>query len=130
MTSRSVLAGGCLALAMLTTAACVPLNEAINSRDLKCGAVPEDICVRLADDIVGHWDPEMVTREGPLALFRVRPVGCDALPRRDAAMTRCWEVLATTAVRADGSDGVGFNVIYYQNVSGGLFDEDGVVVGN
>ena len=37
---------------MLAAAACVPLSEAINSRDLECGEVPEDTCITIADHFV------------------------------------------------------------------------------
>jgi hypothetical protein len=56
-THRTALAIAYVAVAMVTAAACLQLNEALNSRDLECGEVPADICTRLADFMVGGWDP-------------------------------------------------------------------------
>jgi hypothetical protein len=128
VTSRSILAGGCLALAMLTAAGCAQVNEAINSRDLECNEVPEDMCVRLADHAVGHWDAANDVQNGPIVRIVVRPIGCgdfehEGMPRRPG-MVRCWGAEAW----AEGGAGVG--VGYYQNADGRIFDHDGEVVGN
>ena len=105
---------------MVTATGCVPLNEAMNSRDLECGGVPDDICTTLADDVAGHWGavPEL----DPIATVRVEPIDCgDAFEPR--AMVRCWDVEAIPA------DGGGYGGIYAQNGDGNLVSPFGGVIG-
>ncbi len=107
---------------MLTASACVPVNEAINSRDLECREASDDVCTRLADDIVGLWDPADAAREGPIVWVVVQPVACDGLDRPSIA--RCWGVDASTA------SGVGLGGAYVQFKDGSLYDQNGAVVGD
>jgi hypothetical protein len=130
VTPRAALAGACLALAMLTTAACSQFNDAINKRDLQCDEVPEDICTTLADDL-SEWFPHRVAEHGPIVKVSLRPLECGAvIARRDQVVARCWEGNGNAAVRADGSEGAGFHKIYYQVTNGRIFDGNGRLVGS
>ena len=118
---------------MLTAAACVQLDEAVNSRDLECGEVPvpDDVCVRLADDIVGKWSSSgfpVVAEAGPIVKVTVAPGHCANVKRPDPAVERCWAVDATTRVLADGSPRGGISRTYYRTDDGRIFDEDGLAV--
>ena len=113
---------------MLTAAGCVQLNEAVNSQDLECVEVPEDICARLADDIVRVWDSEAT--EGPIVLVQVRPVACRDIGRQDPAMVRCWVVEGSTAGELDGSGGAGIGWEYFQNMDGRIFNVNGEAIRN
>ncbi len=112
---------------MLTAAACQQVNEAINSRDLECGQVPEAICTRLADHIVGLWSPASIAESGPLVKVTLVPVDCEP---NFPDMVRCWEVEAVTAGVAEGSGGAGIVATYTQRPDGTLVGEDGTVIGN
>ena len=123
----------CLTLVMLTATACVQLDEAINSRDLECGEVPvpDDVCVRLANDIVGKWSSSgfpVVAEAGPIVKVTVAPGHCVNVKRPDPAVARCWTVDASTAALADGSHRGGLVWTYYQTDDGRVFDQDGVAV--
>ena len=120
--SGTALVGLCLVLAMLTAAGCVQVNEAVNSRDLECTDVPEDLCTTTADHFVTLWDPESAAESGPLVKFHMRSTTC-VKPRHPDAV-RCW------AVEAHPGSGAGIGGEYYQNVDGRIFDEGGVPVGN
>ena len=114
VTTRSVLAGLCLALAMLTASACVQVNEAIKSRDLDCREVRDDICVRLAD----LADAPSRAKFSTIVRIVVRPTDCgdieDSGMVRRPGMVRCWGsrhgpraaqalALGTTRTRTAGS---------------------------
>lgn len=129
VTVRRALAGANLVLAMLASGACAQFNEAVDGRDLECTAVPDGICARLADDIVGHWDPADAAIEGPIVKITVGPGDCGAVERPDPAIARCWAVEASTAGLADGSGRSGIRWVYSQHVDGSLFDGDGQIVG-
>ena len=128
VTTRTVLAGVCLAVAMLTASACAQIHEAVNGRDLECGEVPEDTCITIADHFVTLWDPQLLAQYGRLVKVRVTPFDCAAV--RQPAMVRCWVVEGSTTVLADGSGGGLGGVHYYQRVDGTLLGEDGAVIGN
>ena len=123
-TTRSVLAGGCVVLVMLTTAACVQVNEAINSRELECDGVPDDICVRLAD----LADPPSRAKFSTIVRIVVRPTDCgdieDSGMVRRPGMVRCWGVEAWAA------SGAGVGLGYYENADGRIFDDGNEVVAN
>ena len=125
-TYRTAFAGAWMVLAMLTASACQQLNEAINSRDLECTDAPDDICVRLADDIVGLWDARGVARDGPIERVLVNPVDCSVIKRPNPAMARCWEAAGTIA----GSGGGSIGTYYVERVDGTLTDDEGRVIGN
>jgi len=115
---------------MVTATGCVQLNEAMNSRDLECGGVPEDICARLADHIVRHWDPEVAARLGPIVLVTVEPADCRRVERQVPGMVKCWQAMGSPGVPEDDPGWQGSSWRYYQNVEGLIFDErGGVVVG-
>ena len=125
VTSRPALAGACLALAMLTASGCAQINEAVNDRDLECNGVPDDICITLADHIVGMWDePAARGTEGPIVRVLLRPVDCRVAERREPATTRCWEVEASTAT------GSGISRYALQRVDGTFIGPNGKVIGN
>ena len=120
-----------MALAMLT-AACVQLNEAVNDevngRDVECNEVPDDICVRLADDL-SQWFPDRVAEHGPIVKVNVRPADCSrAIASQGQVVARCWEGMGNAAVRADGSEGPSFGRIYYQVTDGRIFGNAGRVL--
>ena len=121
---------------MVTATGCVPLNEAMNSRDLECTGVPDDMCVRLADDLVSQWLPSMAGQAGPIVKVTVKPVDCGELTESREAVVRgltiapgarCWEGTGEAAVKADGS-GMGLEFGYYQNADGRIFDDRGWAV--
>ena len=123
VTTRTVLAGGCLALAMVTAGACVQVNEAMNSRDLECTGVPDDICAGLADHIVRQWDPDSAAQFGPIVKVKVTRVDCGRV-QVNPANVRCWEVASGTAGLFDGSRGAGVGDIYGQRVDGTIWAGD------
>ena len=109
---------------MLTAAACVQVNEAVNSRDLECGGgVPEDICVRLADDLVSQWNPAFVADVGPIVNVTVKPMNCGRIANAGPAIVRCWEGMGEAV---DGS----IDAHYFQTNDGRIFAEAGRVVEN
>ena len=111
---------------MLSAAACVQVNEVISGRDLECNEVPEDICVRLANHIVGVWEPANGAEFGPPVRVQVRPVGCEISPE----MKLCWDVTAGSEGFYDGSGGEAIGKTYYQRWDGAVYDLEGGVVGN
>ena len=113
----------------MTAAACMQVNEAVTGRDLQCVDVPDDICAKLADDIVGRGVPQAVAEHGSIVRVEVRPIDCAAIQRQDPAMVRCWQLRRRT-VAADGSRGPRDGLEYYQTVDGRIFDADGRTVGN
>jgi hypothetical protein len=113
---------------MLTAAACVQVNEAINGRVLECREVRDDICTRMADHIVGLWDPASAAEYGPLVVFTVTPSDCPGVPNI-RVMVRCWEVEASSAAMPDGSHG-GFGGTYFLRVDGTLIGPGDAVIGN
>ena len=124
MTNRTALAGARLALAMLTAAACVPLNEAMNSRDLECTGVPDDMCVRLADDTVGQYAIQPGFAEfGPIVRVLVKPRDCRTDRRYDPSWRGCWEVEGFASGIADGDGAVEVMAGYYRLLG------DGTLVG-
>ena len=127
VTLRTAAAGVCLALAMLAAAACVPLSEAINSRDLECGEVPEDTCITIADHFVTLREPQLLAEHGRLVKVRVTQFDCAAV--REPAMARCLVVEAVTETGHGAGEGLG-DLYYYQRVDGTLLGEDGAVIGN
>ena len=132
-TSRSVLTGLCLALAMITASACEQINEAMNSRDdLECTEVPEDICVRLADDIARQWYPQGDVLLGPTVEVSVQPVACGLVvwfQHIDPPPVRCWEATGSSPVPAGASFPVhSTSWDYYQIDDGRIFDQDGLAV--
>ncbi len=130
VTTRAALAGGCLALTMLTAAACAQVTEVVTGWELECvGGVPEDICVRLANHLAGQWDVASGGTEGPVVRVLVQPIDCGVLVRRDAAMARCWEGSASNDADANGTSEA-IVLDYYERVNGTLVEEDGSVVGN
>ena len=113
---------------MLTAAACAQVNEAINSRDRECNEVPDDICLRLADDLVSLWDRRATARDGPIVLVTVRPVDCSVV-RPNAETKHCWEVTSEGAVLGGGQR-AGIGTYYFQTNDGRIFEDTGRVVGN
>ena len=112
---------------MLTAAACAQLSEAINSRDLECGEVPEDTCITIADHFVTVREPQLLAEHGRLVKVRVRQFDCAAV--REPAMARCLVVEAVTETGHGAGEGLG-DLYYYQRVDGTLLGEDGAVIGN
>ena len=126
MVTRSVLVGLCLVLAMLTAAACAQIDSAINSRDLECNEVPEDMCHRLADHIVSQWSPSDFVEHGRVVRVHVEAADCDTV-QKNLVNARCWTGGASSAIRADGTGGEGIGRAYYQLADGKLFSEGEVI---
>ena len=105
----SAIVGACVVVATLTVAACQQVNEQINERTLACGEVPEEICVRLADDISAGFE-----RRNPDAgrIVQVTVSAWDCPPGLPAV--RCWHVEASTVA------GGGSKAIYHQRGDGTL----------
>ena len=112
---------------MLTAAACVQINEVMNSRDLQCTDVPEDICITIADHFVTLLEPQLLAEYGRLMKVKVTPFDCAAV--REPAMARCWVVEAVSETGHGAGEWLG-DLYYYQRVDGTLLREDGAVIGN
>ena len=123
MTLRTALAGTCMALAMLTAAACTQSNESVSGRDLECNEVPDDVCTILADDIVAMWSPASAARDGPIVRVQVKPVACIVVGRLVPDGARCWEAAAGTP------DGGTLGGYYVERVGGVLTDDEGRIIG-
>jgi len=109
---------------MLTAGACVQLNEAINSRNLECGEVPDDLCSRIADDVARQWDAANAAQDGPIVTVTVAPTDCFVIEDKHPLMPRCWDVVAKTTSEA------GVGEVYYQNGDRDLVSPYRGVIGN
>ena len=96
-----------IAVATLSFAACVQVNEAITDRNLICEATPDDLCLRIADFAVSpaaNIDPEV--GEAALKAIKVEPTQCKQAGRMRGA-TRCWRVEAGNPVDDSITNGYG-----------------------
>jgi hypothetical protein len=97
-THRTAIAGACVTLAMLTAGACGQVNELVTGRDVVCESTPDDICMRVADQVASAV-PREDPASGPVAKVTVTEQECgNEVP----PVVRCWHVEAETRPDARG----------------------------
>ena len=119
-TRRTAFVGASIVLAILMAGACGQVNGLVTGRDLVCEGTPDDVCIRVADQVAN--DDHVL---GPIAKVRVTAREC--LDGEGPRAVRCWHVEAETRPDAGGRFGR-LGGQWYQRVDGTLFGDIGAGV--
>jgi len=107
-----------VAAATIGLGACAQIDSFVTDRDVTCAAMPDDLCLRIADLVVDTMPGVASSRE--TITIDVADDDCSVLDP-DHVATRCWHVTGTYAIGyAVEPEVLGIGVWVYERPDGTL----------